>query len=203
MPRAFLKTKNRGGHHTYTCTRCGEPIEAGQTYYTWKFNRGGRFYQHGEHGYPKPSQLSNSKIAVLLDAVQEADLGSCETVEDMKAVLADVANSAREVAQEYADSADNIESSWPSGNPTSEACRETSENLEGYAEDLESWDPGDDFDEGAAIEQARTEWDDDNPDAMGDAEGIDALVEQYREEWVDEKREEAQSLMDEHPEYSG
>jgi hypothetical protein len=139
----------------------------------------------------------------LLDAIQLADLGSCETTDDIKTVLQDVANSAREVGQEYADSADNIESSWPSGNPTSEACRETSENLDSYADDLEQWEPSTDWDQDIALEDARKQWDETNPDEEGDATGIDALVDIAKEEWMDEQRESAQSLMDEHPEYSG
>ena len=203
MPRAFLKTKNRGGHHVYKCTRCGDDIIAGQSYYTWKFNRGGRYYQHADHGYPLPSQLSHSKIAQLLDAIQLADLGSAESVDDIKAVLQGVADSAREVGQEYSDSADNIESSWPSGNPTSEACRETSDNLDSYADDLEQWEPSTDWDEDIGLEDARREWDEKNPDNQGDSTGIDTLVELAKEEWLDEQRESARAAMDEHPEYSG
>lgn len=176
MPRAFLKTKNRGGVHTYICTKCGKPIEAGQDYYTWKFNRGGRYWQHADHGYPRPSQLSNSKMAQVEDAVHDFDVSGASSPEDIKVSLQDVASVAQDVAQEYTDSADNIESSWPSGNPTSEACRETASALESWVSDLESWEPDNEFDP----EQHETQ-----------------------DDWLEECRQAAQSVVDEAPSYAG
>ena len=123
MPRAFLKTKNRGGHKTYKCTVCGEEIKAGEQYYTWKFNRGGRYFQHAHHGHPKRSQLSNSKMGEVWDAVDDFDVTGAESIDDIKTALEDAACAADNVASEYNDSADNIEQAFPSGNSTSEACR--------------------------------------------------------------------------------
>lgn len=177
MPRAFLKTKNRGGHHSYRCTRCGETIEAGQKYYTWKFNRGSRFFQHAEHGPPLPSQLTHSKMAEVLDAVHTADFSEVSSIEDIKAILQEVASAGTSVADQYNESADTIESSWPNGNPTSEACRNTASELEDWVSSLENWEPQDD---------------------EFDAESHDS-----EEEWLEAEANSAEELVNEHPEYQG
>lgn len=184
MPRAFLKTKNCGGHKVYKCTVCNKPVEAGTQYYTWKFNHDGRYFQHAEHGPPKPSQLTNSKLGAVLDAVEGCDLAACESADGIKSALADVASAATDVAAEYSEAADGIESSWPSGNPTSEACRTTAEELETWANNLETWEP---------------ENDEPEPEHDQDEEAMEMLM----EEWLEACRGEAQDLLDEQPEYQG
>jgi hypothetical protein len=150
VPRVFRKTKNRGGHHVYQCE--AQPclaeglggtrdIIAGQDYLTWKFNRGGRHFRHAACGHPRRSELTNSKMGAVYDAVDDFDPTTCETLEDLQAALQDVATAANDVAAEYGEAADGIESSWPSGNPTSEACRATADELESWANNLESWEP--------------------------------------------------------------
>lgn len=177
MPRAELKKKNRGGKHVYTCAKCGKPIIAGENYYNWKFNFGSRYYQHAEHGYPKPSQLTNSKMGEVDDAVSEFDISGCNSPDEILAELCAVAEAANSVAQQYGESADTIESSWPSGNPTSESCRATADELESWADELEGWTP--DYDE----------WDKEAHDS--------------EEEWIEDCRDSAQTLMDDKPEYQG
>ena len=46
----------------------------------------------------------------------------------------------REVADEYNESADNIEQSFPSGCPKSEECRERADELSSWADEVESAD---------------------------------------------------------------
>lgn len=174
MPRVFRKTKNRGGHHVYHCDKCGKEIEAGQDYLTWKFNRGSRFLRHAECGMPRRSELTNSKMGPVYDAVDGFDPEGMMP-DDIKGELESIAAVAREVGEEYTESADNIEGAWPSGNPTSEACRATGEALETWAGALESWEP-----------------DGDEPE--GDDE---------KEQWLDTQREAAQEVVNEQPEYEG
>jgi hypothetical protein len=180
MPRAFLKTKNRGGHKTYRCSFPGcksTEIRPGDQYYTWKFNHGARFFQHAEHGPPRRSQLTQSKMGPVWDAVDSFDVSGAESIDDIKSELESVAAAAREVASEYEDAANNIEGSWPAGNPTSEACRSTSEALDGWADDLEGWTP--DYDE-------------------FDKEAFDT-----KEDWLEECRQSATDMMADAPEYQG
>jgi hypothetical protein len=177
MPRAFLKTRNKGGKHTYRCGVCGRDILPGEDYYTWKFNRGGRYWQHAEHGAPRRSQLTNSKMGEVYDAVDTFDISELTDAEDIKAALSSVANSARSVADEYEQSADSIEQAFPSGNSTSEACRATADELNDWADRLESWEP--DYDE-------------------YDADQFDT-----EEDWHESTRESAWELVNEQPEYQG
>lgn len=175
MPRAFLKTKNRGGHHTYKCTVCGKSIEPGDDYYTWKFNRGGRYWQHASHGPPKRSQLSQSKMGEVWDAVEAFDVSEATDPADIKAALESVAEAARSVAEQYSEAAQNILSAFPSGNSTSESCQGTADELEAWASNLDSWESDADDEEGTR-----------DP-----------------EEWLEEVRNSAQELVDEQPEYQG
>lgn len=177
MPKAFLKTKNRGGTKVYTCSRCGEAIAPGEDYYTWKFNHGGRYFQHAHHGYPLRSQLTNSKMGPVWDAVDTFDVSGATSVDDIRSDLEAVAGAAREVADEYNSSADSIEGSWPSGNPTSQACRDTADALEAFADEIEAWTP--DYDE----------WDKEQFDSEDD--------------WLEDCRNSASELMNDCPEYQG
>ena len=176
MARAFLKTKAPKGRE-YICEKCGKVIEPGTQYYSWKFNFGATHMQHAEHGPPRASQLTNSKMGEVYDAVSDFDVSSCESPEDMKAALQSVADAARSVAEQYGESADNIEASWPSGNPTSEACRNTQQELESWADSLESWEPDHDS------------WDKEQHDT--------------EEDWLEECRESASGVLDDQPEYQG
>ena len=176
MPRVFIKKKNRGGTKIFTCSECGKPIEAGQEYLTWKFNRGDRFFRHPEHGMPRRSELiSNSKMGQVWDAVDDFDVSTCTTLGDIKAVLASVAKVARSVAEQYEESVENILTAWPSGNPTSEACQSTAHELRSWAINLELWraDPG-----------------------KYNAKQFDT-----KEAWLETIREQAQDVVNEQPEY--
>lgn len=175
MPRAFLKTKIRAGRE-YKCEKCGKVIEPGTKYYTWKFNFGAQHIQCTDHGAPRPSQLTNSKMGEVWDAQADFDLGDATCADDIEASLASVAEAARSVSEQYGEAADNIESSFPSGNPTSEACRTASDDLESWADELERWQPEDD----------------DEPED-----------EDEKEEWLEAMRGSAQDLVDNAPEYQG
>lgn len=191
MPRVFRKTKNRGGHKVYACSaptcrieRDGgtRDIRPGDDYLTWKFNRGSRFFRHAECGYPKRSELSNSKMAAVWDAVDDFDVSAAASAEDIKSDLEAVAQAAREVADEYQAAADSILSAFPSGNTTSEACSTTADELNSWADDLESWEPDDEFD-------------------ADNYTGVDA--EEAEQAWLEECRQSAQDKVNESPEYQG
>lgn len=181
MTRAYLVKKSARGN-ARTCAVCGEPIEPGQQYYYWKSNFGPSYGQHAEHGQPKPSQMTNSKMGEVRDAVSLFDVTDAETIEDIQAALEGVASVARSVAEQYSEAADNQLESFPAGNPTSEACQATSDLLEEWADDLESW-TGDAFDD----------TDIDDEDEREDA----------REQWLTDMREEAQAIVEAAPEYQG
>lgn len=71
------------------------------------------------------------------DAISQWD---GEDLQDLRAALEDCVNDVREVADEYNESADNIEQSFPNGNPTSEDCREKADELSSWCDEMEGAD---------------------------------------------------------------
>lgn len=159
MARVVMKTKNSGGKHVYTCSGCGEPVTAGTKYYTWarRFGRTGvRYYQHATCGYPRPTQLSSRKTAVVDEAITDANLaqhapelpyedavagGTLDVpYDDLQAALASVAEEARTVGEEYTSGADNMPDSLQYGQQA-EAMRAVGDELESWADNLDNWDP--------------------------------------------------------------
>lgn len=198
MPRVELKLKNKGGTHTYTCSTCGKPVLPGQRYYTWarRFGRSGmRYFQHQDPcGYPRPTQLSSAKTAVIEEAQAEAhkeiDAWAPEFATsgvdagDLTAILETLAGTVREIGEEYGESADNIEQNFDSS-PTAEACRATQEECDGYADELESFSPQED-----------------EPDIDEEASEEDQLA--AFEEWVENVKTEARDAIDAtQPSYQG
>lgn len=56
MPRVYTKKANKGATRVKTCKRCGQPVEAGQTYKMWSPRIGrmsSTYYMHAEHGSPR------------------------------------------------------------------------------------------------------------------------------------------------------
>jgi hypothetical protein len=176
VPKVHRVKRTRGGKKEYRCVKCGKPIEPGQEYYHWTKYKQPVRQQHVSCGYPKRSQLSNSKMGPVWDAVDDAiaELQKGQTLEDFKSTLESVAQTAHDVASEYEESADNIEQQF-SSSATADACRNAAEQLESWAEDLENWEPSVDTDEGT--------------------KPVD--------EWLDQVREEAIEKLGEQPEYEG
>lgn len=161
MPKVHKVKRTRGGKKKYICVKCREEIVAGEEYYHWTKYRSPIRQQHVKCGFPKRSQLSNSKMGPVWDAVDDAssELQKCTSVEDLKAALESVAQTAHDVASEYEESADNIEQQF-SSSATADACRQAAEQLEDWAESLESWDPSIDVIDDETLDQARSEAED-------------------------------------------
>jgi hypothetical protein len=158
MPRVTSKTKSTRGK-TYNCTKCGAPITVGQRFYQWarRFGRSGVTYRrHMDCGFPKPSELSSAKTAVIEDALQDLSLsswnpqvpeewdGNVESIDidhsEITDALQGIADTAREVGSEYEDGVSNMPEGLQQG-PTGEAMQEIAQELESWADDLESFDP--------------------------------------------------------------
>lgn len=158
MPRVTTKMRNRGGTKTYLCTGCGQPVEPGQKYYEWsrRFGMSGSTYRrHVKCGYPRPTELSSAKTAVVQEAIEVAtdqinswsvELTGIEDpdesisleVGDIESALGDAASAAHEAAEEYEQGADAMPEAL-SYSPTAEAMREVAEELRGWATDVEQW----------------------------------------------------------------
>jgi hypothetical protein len=214
MPRVSTRTRKRKEvKRPMRCAACGQEIQVGDTYYTWarKTGRSGAVYfQHKGCGYPKRSQLSSRKTVAIEDAIDEAgreiavwspvldDNGSySDGYEPVTNALNAVAEVGREVGQEYQDGFDNMPEGLNQG-ATAQAMEEVTQELESWADDLDSWSPPGDEPEFPAradfIAPAGTEYDE---DAYREA------CELALDDWADEVRSAAEDAMSEMPEYQG
>jgi len=179
MPRVTEQKKSRAGAER-KCGRCGKVIEPGEQYLSWSFRYGGTHFRCLDHR-PRPSELTQSKMAEVYAAIETAEdqLDGCGDVEDIKNLIEEVAEAARSVADEYREAAE------PFGGAGENADR--ADELEGYADELESFDPEegevwsdeDHMDEAreragegaepldviAALQEIRDEWEEDDHDA--------------------------------------
>lgn len=171
MPRVIEKRANRGATKSKTCgardcrEEAGRSIIAGQQYYTWSFRYGGTHYQHKACGYPRPSQLTQSKVGAIYAAQEAAEdelaaLTWEDAGKDPQEILEPVIESAREVAQEYRDAAESMGSAG-------EEMESKADNIESWVDELESvsvddWEEPDAGDKDApSLEDAAQEWVDD------------------------------------------
>jgi uncharacterized protein YfcZ (UPF0381/DUF406 family) len=213
-----------------SCSRCGEKIRPsrdeeqqvtgrggklvtkpvrvlGDSYRWIKFNRRPRVVRCMKAGCAfRSSDLTTSeKLSRVYAARDTAEQQIAEwsgDAEDLKAILEDLANEVREVADEYGESADNMEQAFSGGSPTIDDCREKQDQLTEWADEIEGveiteWAPVEKEEEGAGEapegeeegeeeeEEEETKKEDDEP---RNDEG------QTREEWADEQRGAAEEV---------
>lgn len=133
-----------------TCGKCHQEIKVGDPYLWWANRspgmRGGmkRYRCAKPECYPKPWETEgNPKRAALMQAEAEAEQAlSAEFSDaaDLESIMSDFASTVRDIAQEFIDSADNIESGFGTATYQSDELRERGENLESAADELESVD---------------------------------------------------------------
>lgn len=206
MPRVTTRTKSRRGRDI-RCGRCGKPIEPGQSYFTWAFRYGGPRYRCAEHR-PRPSELTQSKMAEVLAAIEEAEdaMQSAESVQEIIDAVEAVAQTAHDVAYEYEAAAEPFGQSGEN--------QERYEMLEEYADGLDNFQPEevdaevdcDDCEGTGTVENEDYDPDDedneDNPEEVecdtcggtGQIDNSDALTDA-----IEEARSEAESLINELP----
>jgi hypothetical protein len=148
--------------------------------YRWiKFNRGPTLIRCAKPECRfRQSDMTRGKMSGVYAAQETAqdtiaDWDS-DDVEDLKQALSDAASSIRDVAQEYQDSADNIEQAFTGGSQTADDCKEKAGNLESWADELEQvdfeeWDGEDGEDAKNSSDQTREEWRDDQRKAAEEA----------------------------------
>lgn len=196
MPRVHQKVKSKRGKD-YTCRVCSKIIEPGQPYYVFEKRYGGPNRRHVSCGYPRPSELSGRKTALIDDAILDFNPDACESVEDLQAELQAVAEVAREVGQEYEASADNMPESLQYGYQA-EAMREVAQELESWADNLEDFEPDEEEpDEDAISGLTGVDWD--------DPESVSEALEEAKRDWLDQVRDQARSKLEDEPvpEYQG
>lgn len=167
---------------------CGREIPKGEEYYTWTPRSTGRQVRCLEHP-PKQSDLTASRMSEVYAAMETAEeelSGNTETVEDVTAVVATVAEAAREVCDEYRTAAD----AFGGGGPNAERADE----LEGWVDELEAFEPDEsdveEFDEDEHAEEAKELCEEEGDLTFADA--MQRLRDEYEEEHdIETAREEA------------
>jgi hypothetical protein len=170
------------GAYELRCNYCGQPIEIGQPYkyFTMKMSYGGVKKSYHAHCKIPPSHRTTSRLGEIWDAQAALDFSECNTEEDCQGVLNDLAETVRSVAEEYSDSVSSMEEGFGHSTYQSEELQERVELLEGWADQLESFQ--------SSESEPSSEEDDEDEESVSEWET-------FREGL----REEAQSLADECP----
>lgn len=178
------------------CGNCRQPIPKGAGYRWTKPRYGSRKVRCLKPACTfKPSDLSSSKSALVHDAISDARdaLLTAESHDDIQSILQSVADTAREVGQEYQDASD----AWAGGNGHPD-FQEKADQCESYADELESWSFSGETDEEAVRQAVRD--DEAGQEAGEDQEDyedrIEALQDMAWEDRLDEMRGEAEGVLD-------
>lgn len=115
-------------------------IKKGDSYYWWKFRFGGKRVSKTQ---PRRSQLTQSDFLSSMYDFEDNFYESIKGVEDAEdeSVVDDfrsIADEVRAFGDEQADKASNMESAFPSGNPTIDLLNERQEACESIASEIES-----------------------------------------------------------------
>ena len=139
MARTHQVKKSQKQHR---CSACGQPIEIGQPYkwFKMKLARGGVKKSYHETCTIPPSHRTTSRMGTIWDAQAALDLSGAESFEAIRDELTAFAETVREVANEYTESADNMESGFGHATYQSDELREKGEALESWADDLDQWE---------------------------------------------------------------
>ncbi len=122
-------------------------IKKGDTYYWWKFRRGGKHYSKT---HPRPSQLTQSEYLSTAYALQEQIEDMKINPSDLQAAadeLRSVADEVRTLGQEQESRIDNMPDSLQDSDTAqllrgrAEACESLADELESAASEIEDLDP--------------------------------------------------------------
>jgi hypothetical protein len=132
MPRVNRKKKSSRGE-SYDCVRCSQKIVAGQEYYEWSFRYGGTRRQHAEHGAPRASQLTQSKMSAAHSACEDLEdsVGTLDSVSDIEEAVQTCMDSIQEVMDEYQEAIDNMPASEEQNQERIDLLQETMDALDG------------------------------------------------------------------------
>jgi hypothetical protein len=169
MPRVEQRKKSRAGK-TVHCITCRQPIEPGQQFFKWTFRYGGSRYRHVEHGYPRPSMLTQSRLgdvyeqreAIEDQLMEEFGPDDVPVLDDLLSTVVDVADEYEAAAEPFGGAGENQE--------RADALRDYESELEGV--DVEEFVFDEDADE-SREEQLET-WRDDVRETIQAA--LDALA---------------------------
>lgn len=173
MPRVNVVPKSR---KPVTCSSCHTTVPVGSSYRWIKPRYSPKRIRCMEYACRfRPTDLSSSKVAVIHEAIEDAEatISSATCLDDIQLALDDVAATARDVASEYQDASDQ----WAGGSGNEE-FQEKADICESFADELEGWEPSGETDEEEIRTQAKAE--DGDPD-----DAWEHALEEMRSEAID------------------
>lgn len=204
MPRVHAQKKSKGGKRKPICGRagCGHEIQPGETYFKFEFRYGGFHFRCKDH-YPLRSELTQSKMAEVYAAIEDAEtsIAQAEAVDDVNASVQTVGETVSSVASEYRDAAEAMGSAGGENEEKADA-------LEGWAQELESWEADVSADEPDFEEQAAKVLREEGHDEEDEAEWaslLDAKRQELEEEHtmdgdvLEQAREQANEILSQEP----
>lgn len=172
---ARVKTIKKARKSPGKCATCGRVIEAGESYYSWAFRYGGKHCGCSSH-FPKPSQLTQSKMGTALAALEDAQdnldgwgdrpdeklplsLENMPSEEDLKPILDDAASQLNDVASEYREAAEAMGGAGAENEERADTLETAASELENADfESFEDWKESN-MDEGEEVTPDRiAEW---------------------------------------------
>jgi DNA repair exonuclease SbcCD ATPase subunit len=209
MPR--VTTVQRAKKSPGSCSKCQKAIKTSDSYRWWKPRYGRKHVRCVQPACaPRASDLTSSdklsRVYGAGESIEDAieQFRKDKEIEALKGVLEDAAQELNEVAEEYRESASNIESGF-NGNrmPMCDELEEKADNLESKAEEIESA-AGDleDFDEDGAKEEAEAEAESELDEfAEGEREEkleelVEKKVKEKKDEWVEDQASKVEEFTD-------
>lgn len=176
----------KNNYKELTCGKCHQAIPKGAGYLWTKPRYGSRKVRCLKPACAfKPSDLSSSKAAIVHDAIDDArkQIQNAESQDDIQSILQSVAETAREVGQEYQDASD----AWAGGNGHPD-FQEKANQCESFADELDSWSFSGEADEETVRAKAA--------DTKEEQDGTADLEDEAWQATLDEMRDEATNALD-------
>lgn len=164
------------------CCKCSTAINVGDSY-KWIKGRYGPKRTFCKDHSPRQSDMTSSDKLARLYSAQES-IEDAVSLDELITALECAASDAREVGEEYQESADNIRETFSESN-TADECEQKHEDCESWADELEQ------------AQQECEEIRDRDDEDFTDAEGEKLSDELIEEERMDEARQVADSAADE------
>jgi len=140
--RVHYVQKARAAKSPRKCRRCGHEVEVGEPYKHAEPRFGPRLFWCKDHT-PKRSETSSSKLGPVWDAMDEFDPSGYESADELTSAVQSIADTAREIGEEYQEGIDNMPEGLQEGH-VAEESREKVDALEAYADELEQWEAEED-----------------------------------------------------------
>lgn len=175
----------------HKCGRCGDTIAKGEPYLHTKPRYGSKMVRCTKSACRfRPTDLSGAKTAQVDEAIEDAEelIANAEDIDSIKDALNDLAQTARDVASEYEEASSN----WAGGQ--NERFDEQAQACNGFADEIDSWEPSGDVDDAKKDARAEVEREDGESDEDFEKRCVEA-EDDAEQEMLSAARDEANDAL--------